>query len=90
MRRRSVLLAVLIVLVAVAAVVGVLGLLIQPEHAYQTDRHFNAAFNAIKGYGLRYGAYPYDTLTVVDPPYNGGGAGGMAPSGADGRGCGET
>jgi hypothetical protein len=52
-------------------------LLIQPEHAYQTDRHFNAAFNAIKYYGLWYGAYPYDTLTIVDPPYNGAGAGGM-------------
>lgn len=52
-------------------------LLIQPEHAYQTDRHFNAAFNAIKYYGLWYGAYPYDTLTIVDPPYNASGAGGM-------------
>jgi hypothetical protein len=52
-------------------------LLIQPEHAYQTDRHFNAAFNALKYYGLWYGAYPYDTLTIVDPPYNASGAGGM-------------
>ncbi len=52
-------------------------LLIQPEHAAQTDRHFNAAFNALKYYGLWYGAYPYATLTIVDPPYNGGGAGGM-------------
>jgi hypothetical protein len=52
-------------------------LLIQPEHAYQTDRHFNAAFNALKYYGLWYGAYPYETLTIVDPPYNASGAGGM-------------
>lgn len=52
-------------------------LLIQPEHASQTDRHFNAAFNALKYYGLWYGAYPYDTLTIVDPPYNASGAGGM-------------
>ncbi|MCI0665505.1 MAG: M1 family metallopeptidase [Acidobacteria bacterium] len=52
-------------------------LLIQPEHWQQIDRHFTAAFNAIKYYGLWYGKYPYDTLTIVDPPYNGGGAGGM-------------
>jgi hypothetical protein len=52
-------------------------LLIQPEHAGQIDRHFTAAFNAIKHFGLWYGAYPYETLTVVDPPYGGHGAGGM-------------
>src|SRR5262245_19174144 len=52
-------------------------LLIQPEHQKQIDRHFTAAFNAIKYYGLWYGKYPYDTLTIVDPPYNGDGAGGM-------------
>ncbi|HWQ35223.1 MAG TPA: M1 family metallopeptidase [Blastocatellia bacterium] len=52
-------------------------LLIQPEHRSQTDRHFRAAFNAIKYFGLWYGRYPYDTLTIVDPPYNGLGAGGM-------------
>ncbi|HLG15126.1 MAG TPA: M1 family metallopeptidase [Blastocatellia bacterium] len=52
-------------------------LLIQPEHAGQTNRHFAAAFNAIKYFGLWYGKYPYDTLTVVDPPYGADGAGGM-------------
>ncbi|MBK9314967.1 MAG: M1 family metallopeptidase [Acidobacteria bacterium] len=52
-------------------------LLLQPEHNQQADRHFAAAFNAIKHFGLWYGAYPYDTLTIVDPPYNAGGAGGM-------------
>jgi hypothetical protein len=50
---------------------------IQNEHRGQLDRHFKAAFNAIKHFGLWYGRYPYDTLTVVDPPYNGLGAGGM-------------
>jgi hypothetical protein len=50
---------------------------IQPEHRGQIDRHFVAAFNAIKYFGLWYGKYPYETLTVVDPPYNGHGAGGM-------------
>jgi hypothetical protein len=52
-------------------------LLIQPEHEAQIDRHFKAAFNAIKYFGLWYGKYPYDTLTVVDPPYGGRGAAGM-------------
>lgn len=52
-------------------------LLMQPEHASQTDRHFKAAFNAIKYFGLMYGKYPYDTLTIVDPPHNGSGAAGM-------------
>lgn len=52
-------------------------LLIQHENRSQIDRHFAAAFNAIKYFGLWYGAYPYDTLTVVDPPFNAEGAGGM-------------
>ncbi|HYE74443.1 MAG TPA: M1 family metallopeptidase, partial [Blastocatellia bacterium] len=52
-------------------------LLIQPEHQSQIDRHFAATFNAIKYFGLWYGRYPYETLTVVDPPYNAQGAGGM-------------
>ncbi len=49
-------------------------LLLQPEHAYQADRHFRAISNAIKWFGLWYGAYPHQTITVVDPP-----AGGAAP-----------
>ncbi len=52
-------------------------LLLQNEHRAQIDRHFAAAFHAIKYYGLWYGAYPYGTLTIVDPPYNAEGAGGM-------------
>jgi len=52
-------------------------LLIQPEHRAQIDRHFRAIENALKWFGLWYGAYPYDTITVVDPPYGAGGAGGM-------------
>jgi hypothetical protein len=52
-------------------------LLIQPENRAQVDRHFAAVFNAIKYFGLWYGPYPYETLTVIDPPYNAGGAGGM-------------
>jgi hypothetical protein len=52
-------------------------LLIQPEHEDQIDRHFRAAFNGIKHFGLWYGRYPYRTLTVVDPPRGAEGAGGM-------------
>ncbi len=52
-------------------------LLMQPEHRGQAERHFRAVANAIKWFGLWYGAYPYPTITVVDPPYGAGGAGGM-------------
>jgi hypothetical protein len=52
-------------------------LLIQPEHFWQTDRHFRAIEAALKWFGLWYGAYPYDTITVVDPPHGAGGAAGM-------------
>ena len=52
-------------------------LLLQPEHATQVDRHFRAVANAIKWFGLWYGSYPHATITVVDPPFGGGGAGGM-------------
>jgi hypothetical protein len=52
-------------------------LLIQPEHAWQTERHYKALENGLKWFGLWYGAYPYDTITVVDPPYGASGAGGM-------------
>jgi hypothetical protein len=52
-------------------------LLIQPEHLGQADRHFQALENALKWWGLWHGAYPYQTITVVDPPYGAEGAGGM-------------
>ena len=52
-------------------------LMLQPEHAEQADRYFRAAMAGIKGFGLRYGRYPYHVLTLVDPPHGGGGAGGM-------------
>jgi hypothetical protein len=52
-------------------------LMLQPEHAEQADRHFRAAIAGIKGFGLRYGRYPYKTLTLVDPPYGASGASGM-------------
>ena len=51
-------------------------LLIAPEHERQTERHFRALRAAIKYYGLWYGPYPYETVTMVDPPYRTG-SGGM-------------
>ena len=51
-------------------------LLIAPEHRGQIDRHFKALTAAIKYYGLWYGPYPYETVTMVDPPFRTG-SGGM-------------
>jgi hypothetical protein len=52
-------------------------LLLQPENASELERHFKALATAIKYFGLWYGAYPYETITLVDPPYGGRQAGGM-------------
>ncbi len=52
-------------------------LLLQPEHAAQAERHFKAAKAALSGYGRVLGPYPYETLTIVDPPWGANGAGGM-------------
>jgi hypothetical protein len=51
-------------------------LLIEPEHERQIDRHFKALRMALKYYGLWYGPYPYETVTMVDPPFRTG-SGGM-------------
>ncbi len=44
-------------------------LLLRPEHDTETQRHrhFAAVRAAIEFFGLRYGPYPYPTITVVDP-----------------------
>jgi hypothetical protein len=52
-------------------------LLLQPAHLPQQERHIKAAKAALKWYGLWYGPYPYDTLTIVDPAPGGGGSLGM-------------
>jgi hypothetical protein len=44
-------------------------LLINPEHKNQIERHFKALRIAIKYHGLWYGPYPYETITMVDPPF---------------------
>jgi hypothetical protein len=46
-----------------------LRLLIQPEHNHLAERHFNGTVAALQHYGEWYGAYPYPTLTIVDPPF---------------------
>ena len=51
-------------------------LLLQPEHAAQAQRHFDATAATLEHYGKFYGPYPYDFITIVDPAYQSG-AGGM-------------
>ena len=51
-------------------------LLLQPEHATQAARYFDATRSTLKYYGEWFGAYPYDHLTVVDPAWQSG-TGGM-------------
>jgi hypothetical protein len=45
-------------------------LLVRPGHVNITDRYFRSIFAGLKYFGLWYGQYPYDTLTVVDTPRN--------------------
>jgi hypothetical protein len=51
--------------------------LLQPEHAAQGRRHFEATCTALFFYGLWWGEYPYEHVTCVDPAWGGGAAGGM-------------
>jgi hypothetical protein len=51
-------------------------LLLQPEHARQADRHFEATRAALRYYGEWFGPYPYPNITIVDPAWQSG-AGGM-------------
>lgn len=52
-------------------------LFVQPANVAQAGRYLEATKAAIRGYGLRLGAYPYDTLTLVDPPLGAYGSAGM-------------
>ena len=51
-------------------------LLLQPEHAGQASRHFDATAATLKYYGEWFGPYPYGHITIVDPAYQSG-SGGM-------------
>ncbi|MEO8275699.1 MAG: M1 family metallopeptidase [Thermoanaerobaculia bacterium] len=52
-------------------------LLLQPGHEPQAARYLAAAKLALKSFGLWYGAYPYPTLTLIDPAPGAGGASGV-------------
>ncbi|HYX21881.1 MAG TPA: M1 family metallopeptidase [Thermoanaerobaculia bacterium] len=52
-------------------------LYLQPEHGAQAARYFGAVKAALSGYGRVLGAYPYPTLSIVDPPWGARAAGGM-------------
>jgi hypothetical protein len=52
-------------------------LLLQPGHERARDRYVQSTRVSLAFFGLWFGAYPYETLTVVDPPDDGSGAGGM-------------
>jgi hypothetical protein len=51
-------------------------LLLQPEHADQAERHFDATRTTLKYYGEWFGPYPYGHITIVDPAFQSD-AGGM-------------
>ncbi len=51
--------------------------MLQPEHVDQGQRHFEATCTSLFFYGLWFGEYPYEHITVVDPAFGGGAAGGM-------------
>lgn len=51
--------------------------LIHPERADQAERHRKATEAALFFYGLWFGEYPYEHVTVVDPAWGARAAGGM-------------
>jgi hypothetical protein len=51
--------------------------LMQPDHAYQGQRHLDAAKVSVEYFQNWYGDYPFPNLTVVDPRRGAGGSGGM-------------
>jgi hypothetical protein len=52
-------------------------LLVHKSHLKLKDRFEESLRNGLKFYSQSYGAYPYETITLVDPPINAMGAGGM-------------
>lgn len=49
----------------------------QPEHSGSTDRYFQAAITALTYFEKNLGKYPHTVLSLIDPPMNGAGSGGM-------------
>ncbi len=52
-------------------------LLIHESHINQKERYLQALKNGLSFYSRNYGAYPYETITLVDPAPGAAGAGGM-------------
>lgn len=52
-------------------------LYLDPKHEHLKARYMTAAKKALARYSEWYGSYPYSTLSVVVPPEDGNGAGGM-------------
>ncbi len=52
-------------------------LLVHRQHLNQTDRFLDSLKKGVEFYSRSYGPYPYKTVTLVDPPIKGLGAGGM-------------
>ena len=52
-------------------------LMVQPEHFDQTERYIGSLKAALEYFDKNFGKYPYTTITVVDPPLNAIGSGGM-------------
>ncbi|ALS24739.1 M1 family metallopeptidase [Paenibacillus naphthalenovorans] len=52
-------------------------LYLDPKHEHLKARYMTAAKKALARYSQWYGSYPYNTLSIVVPPEEGNGAGGM-------------
>ncbi len=52
-------------------------LLVHRSHLNQKSRYLDSLKQGIEFFSRNYGPYPYPTITLVDPPINGLGAGGM-------------
>lgn len=52
-------------------------LYLDPDHEHLKNRYMTAAKKALSRYSEWYGPYPYSTLSIVVPPADGNGAGGM-------------
>ncbi|MGA8450357.1 MAG: M1 family metallopeptidase, partial [Candidatus Acidiferrales bacterium] len=52
-------------------------MLMSPGHAPSGPRYIKALKGTLQLFDQWYGPYPYDRITVVDPPHGGGDAGGM-------------
>lgn len=49
----------------------------QPEHSGSTERYFQSAIAALEYFQKHLGKYPYEVLTLVDPPIQAAGSSGM-------------